>query len=326
MRNLQSPPPAAVDRSGQLASGSYRGPLPSIDLSPLGRPFWHRFLRRKKWVYAAISTDHIFAAVAVVDLGYANKTFAFACKDGAMLADRTTLGPPGTGSVADGMGRGTCARFHLGRTRVTIARHDGTIAVRAHWGAMSIEWTMDAHVGHPPLSAIGEIPGDGASTTEKQVLLPASGMVHAAGVTHRLEHALGGYDYTHGMLPHHTRWRWAYFMGGADDGTPVAMNLVEGFLGECECALWVGGELVPVGEGRFALDSPLSEWRARTTCGAVDLGFRPWAMHAENTNFGLVRAHFVQPVGEWQGTLRAAGRTLQVSRVLGVAEDQDVFW
>lgn len=327
MRTLQPPPPSVVAPSGALASGSYRGPLPPVDLARLRRPLWHRLLRRKKWVYAAASTDRLFAAVAVVDLGYAAKAFAFACKDGAMLADSTALGPPGSGSVTGGMGTsGDGARFHFGRTRVAIVRQKDAIEVRARSGSMSIEWTMDARSAPVPLSAIGEIPGEGASATEKQVWLPVSGEVAVGGGTHRFEGALGGYDYTHGLLPRHTRWRWAFFMGEADDGTKVAMNLVEGFLGERECALWVGDELLPIGEGRFTLDAPLSPWSARTTCGAVDLRFQPWAMHVENTNLGVVRGHFAQPVGLWEGTLRAAGRTLHVSQLLGVAEDQDVLW
>jgi hypothetical protein len=317
-----------VGPSGAIASGSYRGPLPRVDLGPLGRPLSHRLFRRKKWVYAAVSAEDLFAAVAVVDLGYAKKAFAFACKDGAMLADRTALGPPGTGSVSDSIGDGSDARFGLGSTRVEIARRGQTIDVRAHFRGLSLEWAMDAGVTHPPLSAIGDVPGGGVNTTEKQVLLPATGAVTAGNVTHRIERAQGGYDYTHGYLTRHTQWRWAFFMGAADDGTPVAMNLVEGFLGERECALWVGGELVPVGEGRFDLDTraPLSSWRVRTTCGAVDLLFRPWAMHAEDMNLGVIRAHFVQPIGVWEGTLRTAGRELRLSRVVGVAEDQDVLW
>ena len=106
------------------------------------------------------------------------------------------------------------------------------------------------------------------------------------------------------------------------------MNLVEGFLGERECALWVDGALCPVGEGRFDFDArdPLAPWRVRTTCGAVDLSFAPWAMHAEDMNFGLIRAHFVQPIGAWTGTVRVGDRAHVVSNVVGVAEDQDVLW
>lgn len=106
------------------------------------------------------------------------------------------------------------------------------------------------------------------------------------------------------------------------------MNLVQGFLGETECAVWLDDELHPVGEGRFEFDahSPLNPWRIRTTCGAVDLRFTPGGMHAEQKDFKLLRSKFVQPVGTYEGTITVGKTTATLERVLGVAEDQDVLW
>ena len=44
-------------------------------------------------------------------------------------------------------------------------------------------------------------------------------------------------------------------------------------------------------------------------------------------DFGVVKSHFVQPVGVYAGTIAVPGRApLALDGVLGVTEDQDVLW
>ena len=54
------------------------------------------------------------------------------------------------------------------------------------------------------------------------------------GVDHPLD-GFGAYDYTSGILQRRTAWRWAFAMGRDTSGAPIAMNLVEGFMGEPAC-------------------------------------------------------------------------------------------
>jgi hypothetical protein len=166
------------------------------------------------------------------------------------------------------------------------------------------------------------------NVTEKRALLPVSGELTVRGRRRRLDGALGGYDYTHGLLARRTMWRWAYALGRAKSGERVGFNLVQGFVGEPECTAWVDGEVFPMREGRFAFDrdEPLSEWRVSTADGAVDLRFKPGGMHSEQKNLGLVASRFVQPAGAYSGTLRVGAKELVLDGVLGVTEDQDVLW
>ena len=180
------------------------------------------------------------------------------------------------------------------------------------------------------------------NVTEKRALLAARGEVTVHGQRRSLHDALGGYDYTHGLLARRTKWRWAFALGRAKTGERVAFNLVQGFVGEPECAAWVNGDVFPLREGRFELDrdEPLAEWRVSTADGAVDLRFKPGAMHSDHKNLGVVASRFVQPVGVYAGTMRLggsavggssaaaamAGRELVLEGVLGVTEDQDVLW
>ena len=164
--------------------------------------------------------------------------------------------------------------------------------------------------------------------TEKRALLDVTGELVVNGRHVALGGALGGFDYTHGLLARRTAWRWAYALGRAKSGERVAFNLVQGFVGEPECAAWVDGALFPLREGRFAFDCerPLSEWRVSTADGALDLVFTPGAMHSEDKDLGVIASQLVQPVGTYRGTLRVGGKLLTLDRVLGVTEDQSVLW
>ena len=98
---------------------------------------------------------------------------------------------------------------------------------------------------------------------------------------------------------------------------------------EAECAAWVGTELVPLSEGRFAFDAgrPADPWRVRTADGAADLTMTPGAVHSEQRELLVARSRFVQPCGAWSGSIALEGRApLVIARALGVTEDQDITW
>ena len=51
-----------------------------------------------------------------------------------------------------------------------------------------------------------------------------------AAATYSLDGGFGGYDYTKGLLPRNTAWRWAYGTGRLADGTVLGFNIVDGLL------------------------------------------------------------------------------------------------
>ena len=72
---------------------------------------------------------------------------------------------------------------------------------------------------------------------------------------------------------------------------------------------------------------PRAPWTVRTREGEVDLRFEPGDIHAESHNFGVVASKFIQPAGSYSGIIRIPGRDpIELDRVLGGAEDQDVLW
>ncbi len=184
----------------------------------------------------------------------------------------------------------------------------------------------------PPLSVVAPVPGGVVNVTQKWAGLLAFGSLEANGRRYVLDGGVGGMDYTHGYLARRTAWRWAFACGRLEDGSPVGLNLVEGFndahAGANENALWLRGQLFPLSRARFEWnpDDPLEPWHVTTEEGEVDLSFKPLALHREERDVVVAKSHFVQPVGLFSGRLQVDGLTHPVSGVPGVTEEQDVTW
>jgi hypothetical protein len=334
MRELEKAPEAVVDASSGVPRwGSYRGEIAHVDLRSLERGRLWTLARRKRWMYVCMTQESLWIATAVVDLGYAGNAFTFVY-DGAsrrMLAEHAAIGVPGALDVNDCAGEGHRARFRSKRASLAFERATGssTYRIRVRTNQACIEADLDTTGAPPPIAAVARVRGGTVNVTQKRALLAARGEVRVAGTTIALDGALGAYDHTSGLLARHTAWKWGFAMGRASTGENVALNLVEGFVGEPECALWVDDALVPLREGRFDHDAeePMNPWRVRTSDGAVDLAFAPGALHAERKNLGIVRSRFVQPVGVYGGRIQLEGRApIEIESLLGVTEDQDVVW
>jgi hypothetical protein len=326
LRTLGPSPRAFIDPSGAPAFGSYAGPLPAVDL---GRPgFGARFARRKRWVYLALSTEEVWLSLAIVRTGYAATAFAFVYDlAGAMLFERTALLPAPLARVGDDFhAPGVIARFASGATRLSLRRGPLGVEVDVRFGDLSVDAVLSERGAPPSVSAIAPL-GEGLlDATEKRALLPVKGRARCGSRELSLDGALGGYDYTHGLLPRHTRWRWAFGMGRAKGGERLGFNVVSGFVGALECAAFLGDTVAPLGEAHIDFEevSPMKPWRV--VGEGYELTFAPGALHAETRDLVLVRSRFVQPVGTFQGTIRVHDRELVVDGLPGVVEDQDVLW
>jgi hypothetical protein len=332
-RDLLPIPSSVIDPStGAPRFGSYRGALGQVDLHAVAGNAWQRIARRKRWFYFAIATDDVFVARAIVRLGDASNTFAYALdrRSMRMIASHAASGPTFACDVGDRSGEGAKARFELGRVRARVDRPAGSgrYAIDARFKDFELDAVLDTALAPPSLTAIAPIVGGVVNTTEKRTLLTSTGELRVAGQRYALDGGLAGYDYTQGLLARRTAWRWAFLLGKAKSGERVGMNLVQGFVGEPECGVWIDGEVHPLAEGRFdfARDRPLEPWRVSTADGGVELSFVPGGMHADNTNLGIVKSRFVQPAGHYTGKIRAGGRELELERVVGVTEDQEVVW
>lgn len=332
MRTLTDVPDRFLDpRTGLPAFGSYRGAFRRIELAGLVRDRFERLATEKRWFYGAIAHEKLFVGFAIVDLGYAASAFAFAYEDGrGTLVDRSLMGVPRVCRVRQKDDRRIDARFvhPSGSMRVVARDEDPAIEVAIRMRELDLQATLDGRGAPPALTAVAPIPKGIVNATEKRVSMKVRGAALIRGHRVELDGGLGGYDHTHGLLARKTRWNWAFLLGRARTGETVGLNLVQGFVGEPECAVWIDRNVHPVSEGRFDYDAAATDrpWRVTTEDGAVDLVFEPGGAHREELDLRVIRSRFVQPIGTFRGTIRAAGRTYELDRALGVVEDQDVTW
>jgi hypothetical protein len=334
MRTLAPPPDAVVDPA-VLRVGSYRGGLPPIDPTPLGRGPIFRLAHEKSWVYVAVAAGDLLVAAAVVQLGYAANAFAFVFDRaaGRMLADRSSLGTSRAATVGKTGGAGCIGKYRGSGFHIALERgvHETEYHLDINVPDLRVSARLATEGVPPAIGAVALLPGGPGlfNATEKHVLLPATVEVHAGGRRHAPEGGFGGVDFSFGWLPRRTAWRWAFALGRTRAGERVGLNLVQGFMGAAECAVWVEDELIPLSEGvvDFDQDRPLSPWHVRTVDGEVDLRFEPGAVHEEKRDLVLVASSFIQPAGSFSGTIRVPGRPpLELDGVLGVVEDQRVTW
>lgn len=319
--------PQALAQAGEPRFGSFRGGLPRMDFGAIPKGKLWQLLHKKRWAYGAIADDSVFVGAAVVSLGYAASALFFVLdrKARTMLVDRSMLGPGSAATFTDEGSGLRAAKFELGRHRMIIG--DDGVSIDVAGDPPSYALFRARSSGAAPIAAVVPIDGGFANATEKR-LFGGTGEVVAAGKRFVLEDASYAVDHTHGYLSRHTSWRWALGMGRGASGERVAFNLVEGFVGEAECGVWIDDELFGCGEGVFEYDAdkPESAWRIRSRCGAVDLRFSPSALHREEKDLVVIRSHFVQPAGDFDGTIDLGGRRITLSSVPGVTEHQDVLW
>jgi len=346
---LRPAPASLVNASGHPAFGTYEGGLDAVDLSGLRGPFALRLplrvLKHKRWQYAMVATPEVLAVFSIADLSYTANAFACAVdlEEKKLLFDGSYMGLPAPFTrVGDRPGEGARARFRTLNARFSFHRAPGDeryqiqiAASKAPFSPAELTWEGDilAAGSAPALTQIAPVPGDGVvNVTQKWAGLIASGSLHAAGKSFALAGGVAGLDYTHGYLARRTVWRWAFANGRLSNGTALGLNLVEGFNESREegneNALWLGRRLIPLERARFEFDrvDPLREWKVTTTDGAVDLKFTPIHAHREERDYRIVKSHFVQPLGWFEGTLRVHGEVLHVTRLPGVTEDQDILW
>ncbi|MCU0297809.1 MAG: DUF2804 domain-containing protein [Candidatus Nanopelagicales bacterium] len=336
--------------------GDYQGLTPALRPpgaeAAIGQKQVADFLRHKRWMYTFAATQEVIVTCAIVDAGPTGTTFMTVAdrRTGRLLADISR--PGGTRplvSVNDRPGEGHRSRYRMPGTEVSMHTEDGVLHVRAKVGSpvglpaigkpsVELELAFDI-TASPALTVISDLDTDPpmVSTTGKNANLPVTGrvVVRQAGILHAFDFtdAIGGFDFTSGHLPRHTLWRWAYMTGRMADGRKIGLNLSADFSGLTgrarENSVWFDGELHaidPDASIEFDTADPEKPWQVRTSDGRVDLVFNPVGVHRESLNLRVIRSKFLQPVGEFTGTIQLNRGTLQIEGLPGVAENQDTLW
>jgi len=299
-------------------------------MSPLAGGPVARTIRCKRWFYVFVSAAEADLALAIVRTGYASKVFGFVWDHaaGALYGSSSSLGPPPGASVASSMiQEGAIARARGFGVDLRVSYTGSAYTIEGRLGPLGFDLSAAATVAPAALTAVARVSPDGPfyGATEKRALLPISGEVRCEGKPSlRLTDGHLGYDLSHGVLPRRTRWRWAFAQGRDTSGEPIAFNLVQGFIGAAECAVWTPDGLFSVSEGVFT--GARADEDVRTQAGELALQFREEHAHTERTRLGVIESDFAQRLGTFAGRLRAGERLATVEGLRGVTEDQAVLW
>lgn len=288
-----------------------------------------RVAREKRWVYVLVASEEALFALAVVRTGYGASAFGWLHRRGerVLVADRTALGPTFSGHVARSFHVDDPARYRGpgGVARLRRPRPE-VLEVEGRLGELAFELSLDAHAAPEPVSAVVRTDDGFPLATEKQGPLAASGTVRAGGRAFSFASGLAGTDFSVGMPPRHTRWRWGMVLGRDTQGRALCVNLVEGHVGAPECAIFTEGRASALPEPRvtFQRDVPGAPWRFDAP--GVELACAPEALHVQRRRLGPVQVRLAQGAGVYAGRVEGASGTHVIAGALGVVEDQDSLW
>jgi len=335
-----SPPPGAlpaapaqlIDAGGAVHTGRFEGLTGDIDWSRLGPPLargaWWRHFHHKRWFYVALATDEVFCAVAMVDIGWTSTAFGYVFdrRRALVTAAFSQDGLPGIGArLADRCAGGAVQGFHFAGQHIEC-RHDPAsrcYRLQLRSPAMQIDAEFDDF--GPNLLAVGTVAGGSVHATQKSSTRALRGELRLSAGRHALDTGVASFDYSNGLLARDTAWRWA-----SAHSAQVGFNLQAGYFGAQENALWLDGQLFPLGAARFDFDPrrPMAAWQLRTDDGLLDLAFQPEGVRREDKNLLVAASRYVQPIGVFNGWVKAsAGATpRRVQDLVGVTEDHQSRW
>lgn len=148
----------------------------------------------------------------------------------------------------------------------------------------------------------------------------ATGTITTGGRTRPVD-GLALVDDSAGYHARRTAWEWSAGVGGLQDGTPVAWNLVAGVhdaVTASERTVWAGGRAREVRPVRFA---PALDGVRFAEGGGI--AFVPEAVRERHDALGPVRSDYVQPFGTFTGTLPGTG---PLAEGFGVMERHLAHW
>ncbi|XYJ12233.1 DUF2804 domain-containing protein [Telluria sp. B2] len=327
--SLPSAPRQVVDAGGRPLFGRYRGLTGAPAWADLAPPhargaLWRR-LHHKRWHFVSLVTDELFVGLTVIDIGWSNSCFAYAFDRarGEIVEAFSPVGLPGmTAFVGATVGEG--AWFAMPGRRIAIEPDgDGGHRLRLRAGRFRIEADYGGAGAGPCLLAVGPVKDGGAvHTTQKSPGLALAGWAEAGGRRYRLDGGMASFDYSNGLLGRRTGWRWISAQTRA-----LGINLQSGYFGDAENALWIDGELVPLGPVRIALDAA-GAWDMDTGDGLLALRFRPEGTRRDDKNLLLAGSRLTQHVGRFDGWVKAApgAPARAISGLTGLAEDYSARW
>ena len=331
----QALPPAPerlIDARGQPVIGRFCGQTGDIDWArlapPLARSALWRHFHHKCWQYVALVSDDFFCAVAVVDVGWTSTAFAYVFdrRQARVVAEFSQDGLPGFGAkLAPRCGAGAQQQFHFGGHHIDCRHLAATQCYQLRLRSPGFEIDAEFAAAGPLLLAVGPVAGGVVHATQKSSGLALRGELRLGASRLSLDGGVASFDYSNGLLARETAWRWA-----SAHSLALGFNLQAGYFGDQENALWLQGQIVPLGHAEFEFDAanPMAPWHIHTDDALLDLEFTPQGLRREDKDLWVAASRYAQPIGVFSGWVRAApGAPRQaVQALVGVTEDHQSRW
>jgi hypothetical protein len=229
--------------------------------------------------------------------------------------------------IAPQPAQGAASSFRFAGKQITY-RHDSA-SNRYELKLRSGDFEIDAHwqaaQAAPFLLAVGPVQGGAVHATQKSGGMPLQGEVRAGDRRFALDGGVASFDYSNGYLARETEWRWA-----SAHSLELGFNLQAGYFGTQENVLWLDGALIPLGAAHFQYHAqdPMRPWKIHTDDGLLELEFQPEGMRCEDKNLLIAASRYVQPIGRFNGWVKAGPDMppRQVRDMVGVTEDHFSRW
>lgn len=314
--------------------------FPNIGDTGFGAAF-----RLKEWHYIAVCAPNHFFACAIVRLGYATKFFAYLVDltGPPKTVDLSVLRPLSWGvsfakSSVEGQTRWKGRKGSLCLTYVKTPVPGWEVDVDLVLEAVKLQGKF--HIADATaLALLFQLPTGKPAYTHKAAGLEVSGKLTANGKPIDLSQAVASMDWTRSVAQRRTEWRWSSVQGLTPQGVRLGLNLsaliYDDEAGNSqENALWLNGEILPLGGVEFILpDEPRKEpWLIQSRSPGfpeIHLEFLPIGWREELLNLGFIRSEFIQPYGFYSGRLHVCedkSYYVPIDGMFGVAEIQNSLW
>ncbi len=328
---LKPVPPSVCDQHGQPLFGRYAGAPDQIAYDRLDaeyrRSWWWERTHRKHWHYVALASDELFCAMAIVDVGWTNTAFAYVFDRVAkrLIASYSRDGIPGlTARLSDHPAAGAFADFKFGRESMRYEQDEYGFKLRLIFPDWELEAGGESLHVVPGMTAIARPQGGTVHTTYKSSAMPCEAGVRVGERFWKLK-MIASTDHSLGFLARETAWQWA-----SAHSLSLGWNLQSGYLGEQENVLWLDGNLIALGAVRFQFqaEQPEQAWLITSEDGLIDLVFQPEGVRAEDKNLIIAASRYQQPIGVFNGRVRAAKDKpwREVKNLVGVTENHFSRW
>ncbi|MFE6858288.1 DUF2804 domain-containing protein [Nocardia sp. NPDC057668] len=293
---------------------------------PLHRANLRGWGRCKRWEYWGIVTPNHIVGIVVSSLDYAGV-------HGIYVLDRET----GEETVRDAvvpLARGTVMAERSG-VGVTSARGGGVqielredetgSAIEASARGVRVSVRVPRPAGHESLGVVVPWSDRRFQYTVKDVGRPASGTLTLGSQVYPIEDAFAVLDHGRGKWPYSMTWNWA---AGWRPGLGIQFGgkWTEG-TGSTENAIIVDGRVQKIGdELRWEYDTAnwLAPWSI--TGERVEVEFQPFHERVATSNLIVVAGETHQCFGHFAGRVRADAGWLDLSGVVGWAEEARNRW